>query len=255
MFDSHAHIHDPAFESDREAMLERARAAGVDRILTIGTDLATSRAARETAVRYGLDYAIGVHPHEAKDAPADLAAALDALLAESQAKRPAAIGEMGLDYYYDHSPHEHQQVVLTMQLRYALERGMPAVFHQRDAFDDFVTILRAEGAGGMRGVVHCFTDGPEQARTLVRDFGLYLGIGGVLTFKSAGSVRDAVALVGLDHIILETDCPYLAPVPYRGRRNEPAFIAATAAALADTLGTTVEDVVARTSHNAAALFG
>jgi TatD DNase family protein len=254
MFDTHAHIHDAAFEADREAMLERARAAGVDRIMTIGTDLVTSRAARDAAVRYGLDYAIGVHPHEAKDAPEDLAAALDALLAEAADRPPRAIGEMGLDYYYNHSPRDAQQRVFALQVRYAVGRDMAAVFHQRDAFDDFAAVLRKEAAGGLRGVVHCFTDGPEQARILVEEFGLRLGIGGVLTFKSAQGVRDAVAAVGLEHIILETDCPYLAPVPYRGKRNEPAFIAATAAVLAQTLGCTVDDVRSETTRTAAALF-
>jgi len=255
MFDTHAHIHDAAFEADRDAMLARARNAGVDRIMTIGTDLVTSRAAREAAVRYGLDYAVGVHPHEAKDAPDDLPAALDALLAEAGPKQPCAIGEMGLDYYYNHSPRDAQQRVFAQQLRYAVGRDLPAVFHQRDAFDDFASVLRKEASGGLRGVVHCFTDGPEQARILVEEFGLRLGIGGVLTFKSAQGVRDAVARVGLAHIILETDCPYLAPVPYRGKRNEPAFIAATAAVLAQTLGTTVAEVVAQTTQTAVSLFG
>jgi len=255
MFDTHAHIHDAAFDDDRDAMLRRAAAAGVRRILTIGTDLASSRAARDAAHRYGLEYAIGVHPHEAKHAPQDLDRALDALIAEDPGAPPTALGEMGLDYYYDHSARDQQRLVLTAQLRYALARGTPVVFHQRDAFDDFVGILREEAAGGLRGVVHCFTGGPDEATTLVRDFGLYLGIGGVMTFKSAQPVRDAAALVGLDHLILETDSPYLAPVPHRGQRNEPAFMAATAAALAQLLGTTVDDVVARTTANATALFG
>ncbi len=236
-------------------MIERAREAGVARIMTIGTDLASSRAARDAALAYGLDYALGVHPHEAKDAPEDIAVAFDALIAEEPAKPPVAIGEMGLDYYYGHSPHEAQQRVFAAQLRYALDRRLPAVFHQRDAFDDFVAVLRREAGAGLRGVVHCFTGGPDEARLLVDEFGLRLGIGGVSTFKSAQAVRDAVISVGLDHIILETDCPYLAPVPYRGQRNEPAYVAATASALAHTLGTTVDHVIAKTTANADALFG
>jgi TatD DNase family protein len=255
MFDTHAHVHDAAFEGDREAMLERARDAGVARIMTIGTDLASSRAAREAALAYDLDFALGVHPHEAKDAPEDIALAFDAMIAEQPGKPPRAIGEMGLDYYYGHSPHEAQQRVFAAQLRYALARRLPTVFHQRDAFDDFVAILRREAGAGLRGVVHCFTGGPDEARLLVDEFGLHLGIGGVSTFKSAQAVRDAVISVGLDHIILETDCPYLAPVPYRGQRNEPAYVAATAAALAQTLGTTVDHVIAKTTGNADALFG
>jgi TatD DNase family protein len=254
MFDTHAHVHDKAFDSDRDAMLERAREAGVARILTIGTDLATSRDAREIAVRYGLEYAIGIHPHEAKDAPDDLAAAFDAFIASSPAP-PRAIGEMGLDYYYDHSPRDVQTGVLAKGIAYARERGYPAIFHQRDAFEDFVNVLREQAPGGLRGVVHCFTGTPGEARTLVDEFGLYLGIGGVVTFKNAQGLRDAVVAVGLDKLILETDAPYLAPVPHRGSRNEPAFVAETAAALAALFGTSVERVVSRTTASAAALFG
>jgi TatD DNase family protein len=254
MFDTHAHVHDKAFDIDREAVLTRAREAGVERILTIGTDLATSRDAREIAVRYGLDYAIGIHPHEAKDAPADLAVAFDAFIAASP-KPPSAIGEMGLDYYYDHSPRELQRHVLAEGIRYARERGFPSVFHERDAFADFVEVLRAEVPQGLRGVVHCFTADTAAARVLVDEFGLYLGIGGVVTFKNAGTLREAVLAVGLEHVILETDAPYLAPVPHRGSRNEPAFVAATAAALAALFETSVDVVVAQTNASAAALFG
>jgi TatD DNase family protein len=254
MFDTHAHVQDARFDEDREAVLLRARAAGVDRIMTIGTDLADSRRAAEVAARYGLDYAIGIHPHEAKDAPDDLAAAFDALIAEA-ARPPHAIGEMGLDYYYDHSPRAAQKRVLIGQLRYARDRGLPAVFHQRDAFDDFAAILREEGAAPLRGVVHCFTGNAEQAHVLVEEFGLKLGIGGVVTFKTADPLREAVRSVGLDHVILETDCPYLAPVPHRGARNEPAFVASTAAGLAELFGTTVDEIVTRTNRTARSLLG
>jgi len=255
MFDTHAHIHDPSFDADRESMLARAREAGVERIVTIGTDLDDSRRAQETAARYGLDYAIGVHPHEAAEAPPDLAAAFDALVAAGGDAPPRAIGEMGLDYYYDHSPRDVQRRVLAAQLRYALERGFPAIFHQRDAFDDFVTVLRDVAGGPLRGVVHCFTGTPAQARTYVDEFGLRLGIGGVATFKTAQQVRDAVLEVGLEHVVLETDCPYLAPVPHRGSRNEPAFMSATAALLANLFSLDVAEVSARTSVTARDLFG
>ena len=162
---------------------------------------------------------------------------------------------MGLDYYYDHSPRELQRSVLETQLAYARSRDLPAVFHQRDAFDDFVSVLRSAAPDGVRGVVHCFTGDVAQARLLVEEFGLRLGIGGVVTFKGAQELRDAVLGVGLEHVILETDAPYLAPVPHRGRRNEPAFVAATAAALAALFGTSVVAVAERTSENARALFG
>ena len=253
MFDTHAHVHDAAFETDRAAMLERARAAGVERIMTVGTDIADSRRAQTAALSYGLPYAIGIHPHEAKDAPQDIEAALDAIVAEGQ-RGPAAIGEMGLDYYYGHSPQEAQRRTLVAQLHYARDRALPAVFHQRDAFDDFLSVLRTETNGGVRGVVHCFTGTADQAQTLVDEFGLRLGIGGVLTFKNARDLRDAVKAVGLDALILETDCPYLAPVPYRGKRNEPAFMAATAALVAELFETSLADVVDRTNHTARTLL-
>jgi TatD DNase family protein len=253
MFDTHAHVHGTSFDDDREAMLARARDAGVTRIMTIGTDLADSVLAQQVAARYGLDYAIGIHPHEAKDAPSDLAAAFDELIAAGE-RAPRAIGEMGLDFYYDHSPRDVQRRVLVEQFHYARERGLPAIFHLREAFDEFVELMRTFG-GPLRGVVHCFTGDPAQARILVDEFGLRLGIGGVLTFRNAEGLRDAVRTVGLTHLILETDCPYLAPVPHRGSRNEPAFLASTAARLAALFETSVDEVVAQTSSTAHSLFG
>lgn len=254
MFDTHAHVHDAVFDPDRDEMLQRARAAGIDRIMTIGTDLADSRRAGEAAAAHALTYAMGIHPHEAEDAPPDVAAGLDAVRAAC-AFEPAAVGEIGLDYFYAHSPRDVQRRVLVEQFRYALDRGYPTVFHQRDAFDDFMAILREHGAGGIRGVIHCFTGTADQARAYIDEFDLYLGIGGVLTFKNAQQVRDAVVAVGLERIILETDCPYLAPIPFRGKRNEPAYMAATATRLSELLDVPYDEVVARTDRNARALFG
>lgn len=235
-------------------MLERAAQAGVGRIVTVGCDLSDSARALDAAVRHDLDWSLGVHPHEAKDAPADLAAAFDALAA-SASRKPVAVGETGLDYYYDHSPRDAQRAVMRGQVRYARERGLPVIFHHRDAFADFIEVLRDEwDAGRMRGVVHCFTGDVAQAQTLTLEFGLLLGIGGVLTFKNAQPLRDAVSSVGLDRVVLETDCPYLAPIPHRGRRNEPAFITATAAMLATVFGVGDSEVADRTTRAAQALF-
>jgi TatD DNase family protein len=253
MFDTHAHVHDARFDADRPVMLERAREAGVARILTVGCDLADSRRALEVAREFGLQASIGVHPHEAGDAPADLAAALEGLRAEAPV-RPVAVGETGLDYYYDHSPRDVQRAVMVAQVRYARERALPLIFHQRDAYDDFAAILRDEFGRPMRGIVHCFTGDEAQARSFVDEFGLLLGIGGVVTFKNAQPLRDAVRAVGLDNIVLETDSPYLAPEPHRGKRNEPAFIAATATRLAELFQTEIADIISRTGANAAALF-
>jgi TatD DNase family protein len=251
MIDTHAHVHDKQFDEDRDAVVERARAAGVSAMITVGCDLADSARAIECARRYGLRASVGIHPHEAKDAPDDIAAALDALLDDSV----VAIGETGLDYYYDHSPREAQVSVLRAQIRFARERDLPVIFHHRDAYDDFLAILREEFAPGMRGVIHCFTGDANQAKTYVDEFGLRLGIGGVLTFKTADGLREAVRAVGLRALILETDCPYLAPIPYRGKRNEPGFVAATAQRLSGALEVSLDEVLAQTDANARALFG
>ncbi len=255
MIDTHAHVHDRSFDDDRDAMLARARARGVGAVVTIGCDVEDSRRACEISERYGLAATIGVHPHEAKDAPDDLAAVFDALR-ERYGARIVAVGETGLDYHYDHSPRDAQRAVLRAQLAYARERSLPLVFHQREAHDDFVAALRAGyDPRTQRGIVHCFTGTPDEARVFAGEFGLVLGIGGVVTFKTAAALRDAVKDVGLDAIVLETDCPYLAPVPHRGARNEVAFVADTARAVADVLGVDVDTVVARTDANARRVLG
>jgi TatD DNase family protein len=252
VIDTHCHVHDRAFDADRDAVIDRARAAGVRAMVTIGEDIADSRRAIETAQRYGLRAAAGVHPHEAAGAPQDIGTALAPLL---DAAGVVALGEIGLDYYYEHSPRDVQLRVFAEQLRIARERGLPVVFHQRDAFDDFTRVLRDGWRPTMRGVVHCFTGTPDQARQYVDEFGLFLGIGGVLTFPNAQPVRDAVRALGADALVLETDCPYLAPVPKRGKRNEPAFVAHTAQRLAELLEFSLDELVARTDANASNLFG
>ncbi|MHB8148305.1 MAG: TatD family hydrolase, partial [Vulcanimicrobiaceae bacterium] len=204
MIDSHAHIHDKQFDEDRDAVVARAREAGLATIVTVGCDLADSARALAAARAYDVYASVGVHPHEALDAPDDLDAAFAPLLADD---RIVAVGETGLDYYYGHSPRDVQQTVLRKQVRIARERGLPVIFHHRDAYDDFLAILREEFTAGMRGVIHCFTGDAKQAHTYVDEFGLLLGIGGVVTFKSAQLVRDAVRAVGLGPLVIETDCP------------------------------------------------
>jgi TatD DNase family protein len=236
-------------------MLARARAAGVDAIVTIGTDLDDSRRALEAAESFDLVAAIGIHPHEAVSAPADIATAFDALRGRFR-DRVVAIGETGLDFYYNHSSAADQRRVLGAQLAYARAHGLPLIFHQRDAFADFTAVLREQfDRTVMRGVVHCFTGTADEARSFIEDFGLKLGIGGVVTFKTAEPLRDAVRAVGLDHLILETDCPYLAPIPHRGKRNEPAFMVQTFERVVAILGREPADVEAVTTRNARELFG
>ena len=200
---------------------------------------------------HGIAAAPGVHPHRAAQAPAELEAELRALLDEPGV---VALGEIGLDYYYENSPRDKQIEVLRRQLRVAKEREAPVIFHQRDAFDDFVGVLREQWTAQMRGVVHCFTGTPAEAAIYRDEFGLLMGIGGVMTFPKARELRDAVASVGLTGIVLETDCPYLAPVPQRGKRNEPAYVAYTAAAVGTVLGEPLERVVDVTDANARMLF-
>jgi TatD DNase family protein len=254
MIDTHAHVHDRQFDDDREATIARARAAGVETIVTIGCDVTDSERAIRTAETYGLLATIGIHPHEAKDAPADIAAAFDALRAGAGAPI-VAIGETGLDYHYNHSPAEDQRRVLRDQIAYARAVALPVVFHQREAYDDFVGILRETwDRTTMRGVIHCFTGDIAQAKTFVDEFGMLLGIGGVVTFKTAEPLREAVRAVGLEAIVMETDCPYLAPIPYRGKRNEPAFVLESAAAVAAVLGKDRAAVITATSATAKRFF-
>jgi len=193
VIDTHCHVHDRKFDADRDAVVARAREAGVTAMVTVGENVEDSREAIAIAQRYGLAAAAGIHPHEAKNAPADIAGELRGLLGLPGV---VAIGETGLDYYYDNSPRDRQAEVLRAQLRLARESGLPVVFHQRDAVVDFCAILRDEWVSGMRGVVHCFTGTPDEARVFVDEFGLYLGIGGVLTFPNAHALREAAAAAG-----------------------------------------------------------
>lgn len=252
MIDTHCHIHDKKFDADRDEVVARALDAGVTAMLTVGEDIADSREAITVAQRYEISVAVGIHPHEAKSAPPDVSAGLRPLLGGPGV---VAIGETGLDYYYDHSPRDRQAEVLRAQIRIARAAALPLVFHHRDAFDDFTTILREEWRQGMRGVVHCFTGTPHEAHTFVDEFGLLLGIGGVLTFPNAEGLREAVRSVGAGRLVLETDSPYLAPVPRRGKRNEPAFVTHTAAKLGEVLGMPLDRLVATTDANAFTLFG
>lgn len=251
MTDTHCHVHDAKFDDDRAETISRAAAAGVARLLTVGCDVADSERAIATAERYGLCASAGIHPHEAKDAPDDLANAFAPLLERAPV---VAIGEAGLDYHYGHSPREAQAAVLRAQIRLARERKLPVIFHQRDAFEDFCAVLAEEFTADMRGVVHCFTGTVEEAKRLAGEFGLLLGIGGVVTFGNAHALREAVRAIGAGGIVLETDCPYLAPVPMRGKRNEPAFVMHVAAKVAEVLETGVAEVAAATDLNAERLF-
>ena len=246
LVDSHCHLDDRQFEGDREQVIERALAAGVEWMMGIGTgggppDL---EAAIDLAERYPCLYAtVGVHPHDAAKAAPETFAWLRDLAAHPKV---LAIGEIGLDYHYDLSPRETQREVFATQLELAAEIGKPVVIHTREAWDDTMRLLRERRQGP--GILHCFTGDEAQAREAL-DLGFYIAIGGVVTFPKAESLRAAARIVPEDRLLLETDCPYLAPVPKRGKRNEPAYLAETAKKLAEVRAVPLEQIAEATTAN------
>ncbi|MDT5270051.1 MAG: TatD DNase family protein [Acidobacteriota bacterium] len=253
--DSHAHIDGEEFDADRGEVVARAREAGVRAILNVGTgDPHGGNFERAVAVaeKYeGVFAAVGVHPH---DASLYTEAAERLLLEFVRSKRVVAVGEIGLDYHYDNSPREVQREVFRKQLRLARAEGLPVIIHSRDADEETLEILRAEYTGTERGgVMHCFGGGPALAEGALR-LGFYLSFAGNVTFKKADGLRDVACNVPLDRLLVETDCPYLAPVPHRGRRNEPAYVAETARFLAELRGVSHAELGRSTSENFSNLF-
>jgi TatD DNase family protein len=244
--DSHCHLDDEQFEPDRAEVIGRAREAGVEWMLSIGTGKGPPdlEAGIRLADGYPFIYAtVGVHPHDAARATPETFLAMAALLHH---KKVVALGEMGLDYHYNHSPREVQRDVFARQLHLAREAALPVVIHTREAWADTMAVLAALGPAG--GILHCFTGGPDEARQAL-DLGFHLSFGGVLTFPKAEEVRAAARLTPEDRLLVETDAPYLAPVPKRGKRNEPAFLAETVRKLAEVRGTTPERIAAVTASN------
>ncbi|GIU76822.1 MAG: hypothetical protein KatS3mg005_0060 [Bryobacteraceae bacterium] len=229
LIDTHCHLDARAFDADREACIERARAAGVERLVAIGTgdgppDL---EAGIRLAERYPfISATVGVHPHDAAKATEDTWPELAALMAHSKV---VAVGEIGLDYHYDFSPREVQRAVFARQLEMAREAGLPVVIHTREAWQDTVELIRRHGAAG--GVFHCFSGGPREAEEAL-ELGFHVSFSGIVTFPKAEEIREAARLVPDDRLLIETDAPYLAPVPYRGKRNEPAYLVETARCVA-----------------------
>lgn len=226
-----------------------ARAAGVTRLIVVGTDAAQSATAIEVArVFDGVWSTVGLHPHDAVQGVESIAGLLT-----SRGPEVVAVGECGLDYHYDYSPRPVQRSVFAAQVRLARTLGLALVIHTREAWDDTFAVLRAEGAPE-RTVFHCFTGGPDEAR-LALDLGAALSFSGIVTFPTAGDVRAAAALCPLDRLLVETDSPYLAPVPHRGKPNSPAFVPVVGAAVAAARGQSVEEVEEATWANASRLFG
>jgi len=254
MVDSHCHLDDKRFDADRDAVVERALAAGVTKMVSIGTgdgppDL-------EVAVRVAERYecvlaTVGVHPHDASKAAPETYRHLSELL-----KHPKVIGlgEIGLDYHYEHSPRDVQKAVFREQLEIAKSARCPIIIHTREAWDDTLAILDEHLVpAGLPGVMHCFSGGVREAEICLR-MGFFISFAGVVTFPKATDLHEAAKVVPADRLLIETDAPYLAPVPHRGKRNEPSFVTHTAARLAALRGETAEQLAAQTTANWQYLF-
>jgi TatD DNase family protein len=249
LIDSHAHLDFRHFDDDREKVIGRAQKTGLVTIVNIGTSLASSRASVELAERYAFIYAtVGVHPHDAKMVAPPL---LDQLRSLAQHRKVVAVGEIGLDYYRDLSPRSVQRRVFAEQLALAGELGLPVVVHSRDAHDDVLAALR-EWKG--TGVLHSYSAGPGLLEEVLA-LGFSVGISGPVTFPKADALREVAAAVPMDRLLVETDCPYLTPKPYRGRRNEPAYVQYVVEEVARVRDMPPVDVAQATADNACRLFG
>ncbi len=252
IFDTHAHYDDEAFDEDREILLARLPREGIARVVNIGASLDTSRKALELANRYDYVYcAVGVHPSETGSLNQEAFEQLKGLCASPGC---VAVGEIGLDYYWEEPDPEIQKEWFVRQMDLARELSLPVVIHSRDAAKDTVDLMRAAGAKEIGGVIHCYSYSKETARIFL-DMGFVFGIGGVLTFKNARKLKETVEYLPMDRIVLETDCPYLAPVPFRGRRNSSLNIPYVIAAIAQIKGITEEEVREHTWKNAHRLYG
>jgi TatD DNase family protein len=253
LIDTHTHLDFPQFDSDREQVIERAANAGVQAIVNVGTDLASSQAAVALAEVYPQIYAaVGVHPHDAKTLTAET---LEELRALASHPKVVAIGEIGLDFYRDLSPRDKQRQAFEQQLALAREIGKPVIIHDREAHAEVMGILRhrVEGSHQPVGVLHCFSGDLAMAQEAI-ELGFYISIAGPVTFKNARRLRESVRQLPLERLLIETDCPYLAPHPHRGKRNEPAYVKLVAQEVARIKEWSLEEVARITSDNAQALF-
>ena len=252
LIDSHVNLHAPAFDDDRDAVIARAREAGVGLMIEISDKLSTFEATHALAMAHpDIWCTVGVHPHEAKD-HTDLTA--DGLIALAERPRVIGIGECGLDFHYDLSPRETQEAVFRVHVEAARRTGLPLVIHTREADDVMARILtETQAEGAYKFLMHCYTSGPELAE-IAADLGGWFSISGIATFKAAEDVRNRIRAMPADRIILETDCPYLAPVPHRGRRCEPAMVAQVRDKLAELRGWSPEETETRTADSVFRLF-
>lgn len=252
IFDTHAHYDDEAFDEDRDVLLSGMKEAGVEYIVNVGASMASSKRSMELSEKYPFVYAaVGVHPDEVGELDEEKLAQLKKWSAHTRVK---AIGEIGLDYYWDKESHELQKIWFMRQMELAHEMKLPIIVHSREAAKDTLDMVRAAQPLELAGIIHCYSYSVEQAKEYL-NMGYYLGIGGVLTFKNARKLKEVAAYAPLSQIVLETDCPYLAPVPYRGKRNDSSKIAYVAEELAAIKQVSVEEVLHITNENGRKLYG
>lgn len=252
LFDTHVHVNAEQFNEDLEEVIDRAQEAGVENMIVVGFDRPTITRAMELVELYEFMFAaVGWHPVDAIDMTEE-----DLLWIEELCAHPkvVAIGEMGLDYHWDKSPKDIQQEVFRKQIRLAKKVGLPIIIHNREATADIVSILKQEEASEVGGIMHCFSGSAETAMECI-DLNFYISLGGPVTFKNAKKPKEVAAAVPLDRLLIETDCPYLAPHPYRGKRNEPSYVKLVAEQIAEIKQLTVEEVSQATTNNAKKLFG
>jgi TatD DNase family protein len=252
LVDSHCHLDFPDFAEELDAVVQRAVETGIERLVTISTRVKKFDQVLAIAERFDPVYcSVGTHPHNADE---ELDVTAEQLVALSEHRKVVAIGEAGLDYFYDNAPREAQVQGLKTHIAAARTSGLPLVIHARNADDDMAEILRQESEkGAFPAVLHCFSSGKRLAETGI-ELGHYVSFSGILTFKKSEELRAIAADLPVDRILVETDAPYLAPAPHRGKRNEPAFVAHTAAVLAEARGTTIEAIAEQTSENFFRLF-
>jgi len=253
IIDSHCHLDFPDYGAELPEVLARARAAGIVRMICIGSgrDITSARSAVTLAAQERDIYAsVGIHPHDVARMTAETWNELDAL---ARAPRVVGVGETGLDYYYDHSPRDDQRAAFRRFVALGRAARLPIICHIRDAHEEAAEILTSEQAADVGGVIHCFTGGVADARRYL-DLGFHLSFSGILTFKNAAPIREAAVAAPLDRVMVETDAPYLAPIPHRGKRNEPSYVVKTLGLLAELRGIPFEEAAAATTANARRLF-
>ena len=251
IFETHAHYDDEAFDEDREKLLETMHAQGIEKIINVGASLQGVRDTVALTEKYPFVYgAVGIHPDEVGNLTEE---DMKELRGYCDREKIAAIGEIGLDYYWDKENHEIQKKWFVRQMDLAKETGLPIIVHSRDAAKDTLDIMKAERADHLRGVIHCYSYSKEHAREYM-NMGYYLGVGGVVTFKNGKRLKEVVEYAPLDYLLLETDAPYLAPEPYRGKRNCSLYLTYVAQTIAQIKGVSYETVVETTRKNAEKLF-